>query len=185
MEKENYTHFAQYTMGLKVWAMSDKLTPGQKAKLHTNSKQSALSSLVRKFISLEIITIKYLGVPLSPKWSQMAIEIMTVHNFSAWRLKITKYRIPNPDPIVLTCCHYLGPTCQREICWVNNTYMCQVSEWRSRFKLSHIPYPGLYNMWQSGGYIYKQEFHIFAYHTCVQLGHNTRYTLSFQILSDG
>lgn len=54
------------------------------------------------------INIGYLWVPLSSKWSQVSVEIMTMNDFPTRTFHITKDRIPNTDSVILSSGENLG-----------------------------------------------------------------------------
>ena len=90
-----------------------------------------------------MLQLYYLWIPFCFKRSQMSIKIMTMHYFSAWGVQITKYRIPYTKTIVLWCSQDFAARQWREICWVNNSFVCKVIEGRSSFHSTQIPYTSL------------------------------------------
>jgi hypothetical protein len=78
-------------------------------------KLSMLMKILKKK-QLEAKSLKLnLWVPLGFEGSQVTIEIMAVHDFSAWGFQIAKNIIPDTNPVVLTSSQDLISTSWRKI----------------------------------------------------------------------
>ena len=56
------------------------------------------------------------GVPLSPEWGQIPVEVMAMHNLPVTRLVNAVQVVPHPHAVVYACGHQLAAELRTEVC---------------------------------------------------------------------
>lgn len=75
----------------------------------------------------------HLWIPFCSERGQMPVEVMTVHNLSAWSIQVPEDGIPYSDTVILRSCEYFAAALGREIGRVDNSLVRKIIYRRSGF----------------------------------------------------